>query len=301
MNFRQIEAFRAVMITGTTTEAATLLRTTQPAISRLIRQFEHASKLKLFELRRGRLVPTPEAKALLYEVERSYSGLDRVREAIETLRDAGVGRLSIGAVPSLGMSILPRVIHVFLKEYPKAVVSLHTLGSNLVRDGVASALFDIGFSAQEIDTTAVKAQPLITARAVCVMNRQHPLAKKRTVRAQDLSDVSLILLTRADATRRRLDEVLAAAKISLRPAVETTYGATVCALALESVGIGVVNPLIASDFVSRGLVIKPFEPSVFFDTFVLYPLHTPPSRLALHFETLVRTALQSESGGPTSE
>jgi DNA-binding transcriptional LysR family regulator len=42
-----------------------LLHTSQPAISRLIRQLEHASKLKLFELRRGRLAPTPEAHALI--------------------------------------------------------------------------------------------------------------------------------------------------------------------------------------------------------------------------------------------
>ncbi|MCC7486780.1 MAG: LysR family transcriptional regulator [Burkholderiales bacterium] len=295
MNFRQIEAFRAVMLTGTTTEAAALLRTTQPAVSRLIRQFEHASRLKLFELHRGRLAPTPEAKALLREVERSYCGLDRVREAIETLRDSGVGRLAVGAVPSLGMSVLPRVIHAFLARYPKAALSLHTSSSNVVRDGVASALFDIGFAAQEIDTTGVKAQPFVTTRAVCVMNREHPLAQKRSLRARDLAGAPLFLLTRGDVTRRRLDEVLAAAEVAVEPAVETTYGATVCALALEGVGVGVVNPLIAGGFASRGLVIKPLEPAVYFEIFLLYPLHAPPSRLAREFEGLVREALHSET------
>jgi DNA-binding transcriptional LysR family regulator len=293
MNFRQIEAFRAVMLTGTTTEAATLLHTTQPAVSRLIRQFEHASKLKLFELHRGRLVPTPEAKALLREVERSYTGLERVKEAVEALRDAGIGRLAVGAVPSLGMSVLPGVIRAFLEKHRKAAVALHTLGSTHVRDGVASGLFDIGFAAQEIDTSGVKAQPFVTTRAVCVMNREHPLAQKRVVRARDLAGVPLILLTRTDVTRRRLDEVLAAAEVAPRPLVETTYGATVCALALEGVGAGIVNPLIASDFVGRGLVIKPFEPTVFFDIYVLYPLPSPASRLALEFESEVRQALRT--------
>jgi len=292
MNFRQIEAFRAVMITGTTTEAATLLGTTQPAVSRLIRQFEHASKLTLFELHRGRLVPTPEAKALLREVERSYTGLDRVKEAIEALRDSGVGRLAVGAVPSFGMSVLPRVIRDFLARHPKVAVSLHTFGSPQVRDGVASGIFDIGFAAREIDTSGVKAEPFISTRAVCVMSGGHALAKKRAIRPRDLDGVPLILLTRTDVTRRRLDEVLASADVAAEPAVKTTYGATVCALALEGVGVGIVNALIAGDFVSRGLVMKPFEPTVNFDTYVVYPLHSPPSRLATAFEALVRQALR---------
>lgn len=65
MNLRQIEAFRAVMIAGTATEAAKLLHTSQPAISYLIRQFERTLDLTLFQLHRGRLPPTPEASPSL--------------------------------------------------------------------------------------------------------------------------------------------------------------------------------------------------------------------------------------------
>ena len=47
------------MLTGTTIAAANMLNTTQPSISRSLAQMRAAIKLKLFELDRGRLRPTP--------------------------------------------------------------------------------------------------------------------------------------------------------------------------------------------------------------------------------------------------
>ena len=70
LNSRQIEAFRAVMLSGTTTAAAKILNTTQPGISRLLAQLQSASGLKLFEIQRGRLLPTPEARELFAAVQR---------------------------------------------------------------------------------------------------------------------------------------------------------------------------------------------------------------------------------------
>jgi len=70
LNFRQIEAFRAVMQTGTTTAAAALLHTTQPSVSRLLSQIQHATGLKLFDIHKGRLRPTHEARQLFDTVQR---------------------------------------------------------------------------------------------------------------------------------------------------------------------------------------------------------------------------------------
>ncbi len=61
MNLRQIQAFQEVMLTGSVTEAARNMRRTQPAISSLIAGLEKSVGYKLFERRRGRLHPVPEA------------------------------------------------------------------------------------------------------------------------------------------------------------------------------------------------------------------------------------------------
>lgn len=296
INFRQIEAFRAVMLTKTATEAATLLHTSQPAISRLIRDLERSSKLKLFELRRRRLVATPEALALYREIERSYSGLDRVNQTIASLRDSGVGRLAIGTLPSLNMSVMPQAIRAFLQAHAGVRVSLQSDRSDLVRDGVASGRLDIGFCAEEFDKSGVECHAVATAREVCVMEAGHKLSRQRTVRADDLAGVPLIMINRTDLARRRVDHQLEAAGIDSQPVIETNAGATVCSLALEGIGIGIVNALIASDFMPRGLVVKPFEPAISFDIFMLHPLHSPPSQLARKFAACVRAELRRRPG-----
>src|SRR5689334_5360595 len=77
-NLRQVEAFRAVMLTGSATAGAAFMGVTQPAVSKLLRDFQHHLKLKLFERRGTGIAPTAEAVTLFGEVERSFIGIERI-------------------------------------------------------------------------------------------------------------------------------------------------------------------------------------------------------------------------------
>src|SRR5256885_16923168 len=79
LSSREIEAFRAVMQTGTTTAAARLLHTTQPSVSRLLAQMQAAAGLKLFDMHKGRLRPTAEAVELFATVQQHFLGRERIR------------------------------------------------------------------------------------------------------------------------------------------------------------------------------------------------------------------------------
>ena len=70
LNLKQIDAFRWVMISGSTSQAAEILNVSQPAVSRLIHNFEGQVDYQLFIRRGGRLHPTPEAEALFRGIER---------------------------------------------------------------------------------------------------------------------------------------------------------------------------------------------------------------------------------------
>ena len=78
VNLRHIEIFHAVMTAGSLTEAAHLLHTSQPTVSRELARFEKVIGLKLFERIRGRLHPTVQGLRLFEEVQRSWYGLDRI-------------------------------------------------------------------------------------------------------------------------------------------------------------------------------------------------------------------------------
>ena len=80
LNPRQVEAFRAVMTTGSVTSAAITMHVTQPAVSRLIRDLEVTLKLALFE-RRG---------------NRSGEGQRKKRTAAGAIFDADDGAVHLG-------------------------------------------------------------------------------------------------------------------------------------------------------------------------------------------------------------
>jgi DNA-binding transcriptional LysR family regulator len=64
LNLRQIEVFRATMLTGSISSAAKMLHVSSPAVSRLISNTEQRLGLTFFKRIKGRLYPTPEARRL---------------------------------------------------------------------------------------------------------------------------------------------------------------------------------------------------------------------------------------------
>src|SRR5258708_35494036 len=118
INARQAEAFRAMMLTGSVTEAGKVMAVTQAAVSRLLRDFQALLKMGLFEKRGIGLVPTAAATALYMEVERSFVGLERITAAAAEIRSRRTGTLRIAALPALSNGYLPRLSARFLTDRP---------------------------------------------------------------------------------------------------------------------------------------------------------------------------------------
>ena len=87
MNLRQMEVFRAVMVSGGVNSAATLLHVSPPAISKVLAQAAKSSGLTLFERIRGRLIPTPEAQQLYEEIDKLWQGVEAVRDISQELAE----------------------------------------------------------------------------------------------------------------------------------------------------------------------------------------------------------------------
>ena len=297
LKHRHIEAFRAVMIRGTTTEAALLLHTSQPVVSKLIARFQATSGLKLFELRKGRLVPTPEAKVLFNTIERSYIGLDQIGQTIAELRGTHSGRIQLGCLPSMGMGTLPEIVKGFMAKHPGVQVVIETVASSLVKDGVASGRLDLGITAKRIDTAGTDVEPLARANAVAVMSKTHPLAKKSAVRIEDLDSQPFLAAGRHDDMHETMLALFAKHRVNPVIVSETTYALTTCMLALHGVGIGVVSPFVVPDIAKAGLVVKRFLPRVPIELVLLTPKDAPVSRLTEAFRQALRKALKEYAAG----
>lgn len=279
LNFRQIEAFRAVMLTGTTIAAANMLNTTQPSVSRSLAQIQSAAKIKLFELDRGRLRPTPEAVMLFEAVQRNFLGLETIEETLALLRRSGIGRLRVACTPTLGMSVMPAVMAKFKVGHPDVHITLRTIGSYDVREGLLNGLYDLGVTTNSLEGEQLRTKVVDQVTAVCVMSRSHPLSANAHIAPRDFESETLLTLDRQDDLSDTWRRTLAQAKVTPSSVIETSYSATICRLAEAGAGIGVVNPYIASVF-SRGLRVVPLKPSISVRAFVAYPRHAAMSALA---------------------
>jgi DNA-binding transcriptional LysR family regulator len=271
MNLRQIESFRAVMMTGSASHAADLLQVTQSAVSRSVAELERSIGFALFNRISGRLVPTSEAKLFYEHVARSFSGLDAIRSSAAHIRDAGSGTIKLASMAVTSSTVVPRAIQAFRQAYPKVGISLKIMPSADVRDGVANGLFDLGIAAEEIDVTGVDHQVYSVVPAMCGIPPNHKLAAKSVLTPADLDGVDIVVLTPEDRSRQKLMSFFENAGVKPNIVVEAAFCHTVFSLALEGVGVGFANPMAMDGFDKRGLVFRPFKPDIECKTYLIFP------------------------------
>ena len=293
VNLRHIEIFHAVMTAGNLTEAARMLNTSQPTVSRELARFEQVLGLKLFERSRGRLHPTVQGLRLFEEVQRSWYGLDRIVSAAESLREFRQGELSIVCLPVFSQSFLPPLLQPFLARYPQVNIQIVPQESPLLEEWLSAQRHDLGLTETLHTPAGTKRTELLALDEVCVLPQGHPLTKKAVLTPQDFQGENYISLSRTDSYRQLLDSLFNEHQVTRRMVIETHSAASICAMVRAGVGISVVNPLTALDYASSGVVIRRFSISVPFTVSLIHPLHRPASALVDAFTAHLQDHLPS--------
>jgi DNA-binding transcriptional LysR family regulator len=195
MNFRQVETFRAVMLTGSMTAAADKLHTSQPNVSRAIAKLEQEVGFELFDRVAGRVLPTRGGEALFREIERAFIGLESVADSARAIRELGAGTLRIAAAASISQSVLPRALRIFSEKYPAVRLLVSTSESPTIANMVASGQCDVGFVSYFADKPGVVASVIHVQHAVCILPAGHRLGRKKVIAPRDLRGERFISLT----------------------------------------------------------------------------------------------------------
>lgn len=274
INLRQVEAFRAVMQSGSITGAADQMNVTQPAVSRLIKDFESRIGFALFARDKGRVRPTAEAFALFDEVQRSFAGLDKIAAAAAEISSFRAGFLRIAAMPAIALQFLPRVVAAFSAQYPEINVSIQIRSSTKVVDWVGAQQVDLGFAALQSTIPGTDRTALCEGPVVAAVPSGHPLAVRQALRPEDLAGERIISLGPELFMRQRIDEAFALRGVPMHSRIEVQLSSAVCEFVAAGAGIGFVDPITAFEMSGRNLVIRPFEPAIRF----FYSLLTPRGR-----------------------
>jgi DNA-binding transcriptional LysR family regulator len=291
MDVRQIETYQAVMTFGTTSRAAEVLGMSQPAVSKAIMTLERSIGFKLFDREKGRLTPSAEGQLFYREVQASLAGIAKLRSSAARIRDYGSGDIRVACLSAFSTNITPRAIARFRKKYPDIAVTLTVAASSVIRDMVAANQIDIAITADEVETTGIEVAPFVDIPAAIALPPHHPLIGKEVIGPEDLDKVDFVALAPEDTTRKEAEAIFAQHGVAPKVIVETAYSSVICALVLEGVGCGIADPVTAVGYTERGLVIRPFAPSINFRTLLLFPPRKKPKLVQEMAEMLRAEAL----------
>lgn len=271
LKFRQLEAFRAVINSGSTQRAAKQLFVTQPAISRLIKDLETELGFALFDRSQGKLALTTQGDLFFKSLEIHFFGLERLSQAADAIRLGAVKKITIACSPVLSVTILPPCIVDIQKHFPDVQIEVHTTELSTINQLLQRGLADMALCIEFPVPTGVASELLGQQDAVCAMPEQHRLAQKAQVSLDDLRGESMIewlpINPFVDSVEQ---ELLKQHGIAAQNRLKTQTANTRYALIAAGLGVSIAEPFAAAHWRGLGVVTRPLTPTVQFGYVLAY-------------------------------
>ena len=299
LTLRQIEAFKAVIEYGTLSRAAAAIFVTQPAMSKIIGNLEADADLVLFDRVKGRLIPTQRGMRLYEEIDRIFTGVRQVENAIDAIRREDKGRITIGVMPALSGSFVERVTTQFQQRHPQAFCVIDCRSSQRITEWLLTRKLDVGLVSWDVDNPYLENKLLSDHPVVCIMPMGHELAKKSTIKPEDLAELPFISLDPESASQKHIVAMLAEHGVHLNVALVAKASPMLCRFVAAGYGVSLVHPLVAKGF-NEPLVVRPFEPAIPLYYYICRSNDDRNSHLVMDFIKAARKAVHdvlTESGG----
>ncbi len=276
MELRHLRAFRAVMQTGSTVDAAQSLGISQPSVSRLLTEFEEATGERLFIRANGRLVARENAEAVLHDVERALTEIENLRARAE----GSAVPLRFAAPAGVVTRIFGPAVRRLQQDRPGQKIVAEIMSYYDVVGAVASGRIDLGFVKAPVAHPALDLIDLIEVGTDVVLPRSHPLAGRAQITVRDLAGEALVLLGRMRPFRVQLERMFQRARIRPEIVIETQAVSSACSFVREGLGITIANALLARAEAGDDLLCIPFAGAPR-HRFRLAQLHRPARPQAL--------------------
>lgn len=207
IKLRHLEAVTTIARHGSLKGACADLNLTQPALSKTLKELEEILGAALMTRDRGGIRLTPEGEVFLEFAGQSLAALRRGVTGVAELRAGGAEVLRVGALPSVAVRLMPRVVAHFRQLSPTTHLVLRDGAHGaLTRDLLAGALdLMIGRMGAPETMAGVSFTQLYQERVVCVARTGHALAGRTGLAPQDLTDWTVLYPPEGSAIRPLVD------------------------------------------------------------------------------------------------
>ncbi len=241
MEFRQLRYAVAIARKLSFTRAADTLAVAQPALSQQIATLEAELGVRIFDRTNRRVALTDAGRAFVARAERILGDLDSAVEEMTAYAGGLRGRIVVGTYQSFAEYTLPKLLGRFHAGHPRIEVALREGMADDLLAGLRDSSIDV-FIGDLGDTDPRAALefdhlPLYEDEIAIAVSASHPLARRSSVRIEELRDEAFVIFRPGSSLTQRLFALARGAGFDPRVAFESVDSLTVRSLVAEGLGV----------------------------------------------------------------
>jgi LysR family tcuABC transcriptional regulator len=298
VTIRQIRSVVAVSEEGSFTRAAKRENATQSGVSQHVAAVEEALGVALFERGPDGVRPTEAGRDYYTRCVGLLRGLEDAADAARAAGRGVSGRVRAGLMPAFTRAALPPALERFAEAYPQVAIEVIEGYSGALTDMVRAGEIDFALVPAFAGGAGLTVTPLTRSREMLVSGAVHGLAHGAPVRLAGLPPLKLIVPTRSNVRRARLDEYLESQGVRVARRLEMDAMLGTLGLVARSDWVTILPQVIcAADTPGGGRVISPLaDPPLHSDFVVIEPSRRPVSRPGRLFLDALRRELAAPAG-----
>lgn len=243
MNFQQLRIVRETVRRGfNLTEVANALFTSQPGVSKNIKDLEDELSIELFTRRGKRLIGlTKPGEELIATVENILRESQNLRSIAEQLSSREQGNLTLATTHTQARYALPEVVKHFKERYPRVHLAMHQCSPREIAGMLVAGEADIGIATEGLDKLPeLVSFPCYEWHHGIIVPPDHPLTKVARLRLADLSEYPIITYHAGFTGRSHIDRAFAAAGLGIDVVLSAIDADVIKTYVEVGLGIGII-------------------------------------------------------------
>jgi LysR family hca operon transcriptional activator len=260
MELRHLRYFVAVAEAGSlTVAAARKLHTSQPSLSRQIRDLEAEVGAELLRRSARGIELTPAGRAFLDHARAALSQVEAAAEAARRVAHPAKPCFVIGFLTGHELTWMPEALQILHDALPNIDVMVSSQYSPLLADGLAKGKIDVAFLRREKGIAGLAFRLLVKEPLMVILPSDHPLAARKAISPQDLVGETFVAVSdTAPVLRVVIDNYLKRSGVDIKPAHEADHLAMGMSLIASTRGVGLL-PAYAQNFLPSSVTSRPLK------------------------------------------
>lgn len=260
MELRHLRYFVAVAEAGSVTVAAVReLHTSQPSLSRQIRDLEDEVGARLLTRRARGIELTPAGRAFLGHARSVLSQVEAATEAARRIAHPAKPCFSIGFLTGHELTWMPEALQILRDELPNIDVMISSQYSPLLADGLSNGKIDAALLRRERGAPDLAFRLLVKEPLMVILPSNHRLAALKAISPQDLVGETFVTVSQtAPVLRGVIDNYLKRSGIKITPAHQADHVTMGMSLIASTRGVGLL-PAYVQNFLPSSVTTRPLK------------------------------------------